>query len=148
MAIKDFLSLDDVIVDVRPPDKNRLLLDLSRRAATRLDLDQELVVTAILKREELGSTGTGDGTAIPHARIQDLKKPFAILARLGKPIPFDAIDGLPVDVVALLLLPVGGEQLNALAAVARKLRDPVIAEKIRRARDEIEMYRIVAAEQH
>jgi nitrogen PTS system EIIA component len=89
----------------------------------------------ILKREELGSTGTGGGVAIPHARIQGLTRSFGILVRLKKPIDFEAIDSQPVDLVFLLLLPPDpvGEQLNALASVARELRDPASLRTLRAA---------------
>lgn len=75
------------------------------RAAASLKLDPKLIAGKILKREELGSTGVGGGIAIPHARIHGVKRPFGLLDRMRKPIEFDAIDGEPVDIVFLLLLP-------------------------------------------
>ena len=142
MDIKDFLSPADVLLDVRAADKVRLLQDLSKRGAAALDLDAALVADAILKREELGSTGVGGGVAIPHARMEHVKRPFGILARLRKPIAFDAIDAQPVDIVFFLLLPTtpAGEQLNALAAVSRKLRKAEVFNVLRRASDVAEMY--------
>jgi len=133
MDIKDFLSPADTHVDLRAADKTRLLQELSRRAAVSLDLPAEQISAEILKREALGSTGTGGGVAIPHARIQGLTKAFGIFARLNKPIDFEAIDGRPVDLVFLLLLPANpvGEQLKALAAIARKLRDPACLRDLR-----------------
>jgi PTS system nitrogen regulatory IIA component len=137
MDIKDFLLPADVLCDLRASDKSRLLQDLSQRAAAALDLNGVLVADALLKREELGSTGVGGGVAIPHARLAEVEKPFGLMARLKKPIDFDAIDGQPVDIVFVLLLPASpaGEQLNALAAVARKLRKPEIASALRSASD-------------
>lgn len=137
MDIKDFLSPAGTLVDVPASDKSRLLIDLSTRAASMLQLNAETVATGILKRESLGSTGVGGGVAIPHARVPDLKKPFGILVRLQRPIAFDAIDERPVDIVFLLLLPTTaeGEQLNALATVARKLRDKATLRNIRTASD-------------
>jgi PTS system nitrogen regulatory IIA component len=84
----------------------------------------------------------GEGVAIPHSRIAGLNRPYGILARLRKPIAFDAIDGAPVDVVFFLLLPEGshGEQLNALAAVARKLRDKSTVKEIRNASSSATLY--------
>jgi len=119
MNINDFLSPNDAMVETRVLDKVQLLEELSRRAAARLQLAPDLVADAILKREELGSTGMGSGVAIPHARFRDLRKPFGLLARLRKPIDFDSVDGRPVDIVFLLLAPVAPEsdQLNALACV-------------------------------
>jgi nitrogen PTS system EIIA component len=147
MDIKDFLSPSNVLVDLRAPDKVRLLLDLSMRASAGLSLDAELVSKAILAREELGSTGMGVGIAIPHARIPDLKKPFGILACLKKPIGFDAIDTQAVDVVFFLLLPADASQehLHALATAARALRNPDLVTELRRARDGAEAYRCMAA---
>ncbi len=117
MDIKEFLAPSDTLIDVRASDKTRLLQELTRRAATILDLPAERISTEILKREELGSTGTGGGVALPHARIEGLKRSFGILARLNKPIDFEAIDGRRVDLVFLLLLPANPaeDQLKALA---------------------------------
>ncbi len=82
--------------------------------------------------------------AIPHARIADLKKPFGTLVRLKHAIDFDAIDGEPVDIVFLLLLPQSqGDPLNALASVARKLRDPEAVRRLRSAADDAELYRAI-----
>src|SRR5665811_1212659 len=124
MDIKEILAPSDVLVGIRTSDKTRLLEDLCRRAASILKIDADKITADILKREELGSTGLGGGVAIPHARIADVKKPFGLLARLKSAIEFDAIDRQPVDLIFLLLLPTAsaGEQLNALALVARTLR--------------------------
>src|SRR6188474_3404803 len=104
MQIADFLASDNVLCDVRASDKERLLDELTGRAANALRLDAASLADAIAKREQLGSTGMGDGIAIPHARIAALSKPFGVLARLRRPIDFAAIDGRPVDLVFLLLL--------------------------------------------
>jgi PTS system nitrogen regulatory IIA component len=80
-----------------------LLHDLAHRAALVLKVDDDTVFSALLKREELGSTGVGNGVAIPHVRLEQVKKPFAIMARLKHPIDFDSIDGQPVDLVCLLV---------------------------------------------
>jgi nitrogen PTS system EIIA component len=137
MDIKDFLSPADVQVDVRVSDKVRLLQELADRAANSLSLPTDRILSELLKREKLGSTGTGGGIAVPHARIPGLDKPFGILVRLKEPIDFDAIDGQPVDLLFLLLLPVPSdkEQLNPLAAVARMLRNADLVRKLRRSRD-------------
>src|SRR5215831_16275337 len=115
MDVKEFLSSSDILVDVRASDKTQLLQELARRAAASLNLAAEQISAEILKREELGSTGTGGGVAIPHARIQGLKRTFGILVRLKKPIDFQAVDSKPVDLVFLLLLSAesAGVQLNA-----------------------------------
>ena len=148
MKISDFLSAADVTTDVAAPDKQKLLEELARRAGLAVDVLPALVLSELLKREELGSTGMGGGAALPHARFHQVDKPFGILVRLRKPIDFDAVDGKPVDTVVLLLLPDApdGDRLGALASIARKLRDPVIMAALRRARDGAEIYRALSAE--
>jgi nitrogen PTS system EIIA component len=143
MKVSDFLSAADVTIDAAFADKQKLLEELARRAARRVDLDPLLILAELDKREELGSTGMGGGIAVPHARFQQLRQPFVTLVRLKKPIEFDAVDGKPVDTIALLLLPVArqGEQLGALACIARKLRDPLVMKALRKARDGAEIYR-------
>jgi PTS system nitrogen regulatory IIA component len=144
MEIRDILAPGDALIKARAPDKTRLLQDLAARAAAALNLEANLVATELLKREALGSTGTGEGVAIPHARIPELKKPFGTLVRLRHAIDFDAIDGQPVDIVFLLLLPQSqGDPLNALASVARKLRDPEAVRRIRNSTDDDELYRAI-----
>jgi nitrogen PTS system EIIA component len=143
MKISDFLSANDVLIGVAATDKKKLLAELARKAGTIVDVLPERVLAELLKREELGSTGMGGGVAIPHARFEQVRKPLGILVRLRKPLDFDAVDGEPVDIVFLLLLPEGapaGNQLGALAAIARKLRNPVTTQALRRARDTKEMY--------
>ena len=148
MDIGMFLAPENALVDVEASDKSRLLTELSVRAAKSCSLDSEQVSREILKREELGSTGVGVGAAIPHGRIAGLTTPFGILARLRKPIDFDAIDGKPVDLVFLLLLPTTatGDPLKVLAAVARKLRDAEALGALRRAEDGASLYAAMAAE--
>ena len=143
MKVSDFLFLADVSIEAAFADKQKLLEELARRAAPRVDLDPLLILAELDKREELGSTGMGGGIAVPHARFQQLRQPFVTLVRLKKPIEFDAVDGKPVDTIALLLLPVArqGEQLGALACIARKLRDPLVMKALRKARDGAEIYR-------
>ena len=145
MNIKQFLSPSDVAIDHRASDKAGLLKDLAARAASALKLPVEAVATEIEKRDELGSTGIGAGVSIPHARFREVKKPFGFLVRLKQPIEFDAIDGQPVDIVFLLMLPAASQldQLNALAAVARKLRDREVLRRLRTAKSATELYGVV-----
>jgi len=143
MDIKDFLQPAHVVLDLRVSDKTRLLQELARQAGSALNLPADRIASELSKRETLGSTGTGGGIAIPHARLEEVSKPFGILARLHRPIGFDAIDDKPVDLVFLLLLPARreGEQLNALACVARRLRDPEAVSQLRQATTAAELYR-------
>jgi PTS system nitrogen regulatory IIA component len=141
MKIEDFLSQDDVAVDVRSPGKAPMLQELAERAGARLNIDPARIALELQKREELGSTGVGAGIAIPHARMSEVSKPFGLIVRLKRPIDFKAIDGQPVDLVFLLLQPATAlSDLNALASVARKLREPERVQRMRDAADAGALY--------
>jgi PTS system nitrogen regulatory IIA component len=146
MQIKDFLTTSNVVIDVPASGKAALLSDLARRAAAELKLDADAVANAVGKRDELGSTGIGGGVALPHARLREIKKPYGLLARLKSPIDFDAIDAEPVDIVFLMLLPAASQldQLNTLAAAARKLRDGGVLNRLRKATTSAELYGAIA----
>ena len=145
MKISDFLSPACVMFDMRASDKSRLLHQLSTQAAAEVGLDAAEVSKQIAKREELGSTGVGNGVALPHARLRGLNAPFGLFARLRQGIDFEAIDDQPVDIVFLLLLPdvSNDSQLNALACVARALRDPEALQRIRRATDRDSLFQAI-----
>src|SRR5262249_33641394 len=103
------------------------------RAARLLAIDGQTILDALMSREMLGSTGIGQGVALPHARLSGLQRFFGLFARLERPINFDAIDDRPVDLVFLLLIPekAGNDHLAALAAVSRRLRDRDVAARLR-----------------
>lgn len=147
MKISDFLAPTAVMTDIAAADKQQLLAELARNAGSILDVQPDHILAELVKREDLGSTGMGGGVAIPHARFHQVNKPLGMLVRLKKPIDFDAVDGKPVDIVFLLLLPEasGGEPLGALACIARKLRDPTVAAALRGARDGAEIYRTLGS---
>src|ERR1700692_3034924 len=142
MKISDLLSPTDVLIDVRASNKRQLLQEFAVRTADGLGLRVDQVAPYLLKREELGSTGIGRGVAIPHARLPDLQRPYGLLAKLKHPIEFDAIDGQPVDIVFVLLLPAKVEsgQLEALALAARVLRPPENLIRLRDAKNASELY--------
>jgi nitrogen PTS system EIIA component len=146
MKISDFLTPSHVMLDLRASDKSRLLHQLSAQAAVEVGLDAADVSKQIAKREELGSTGVGNGVALPHARLKGLKSPFGLLARLRQGIDFEAIDDQPVDIVFLLLLPdaPNDAKLNALACVARALRDSEVLERVRGAPTREAIFQAVA----
>ena len=147
MKIAEFLAPADAAIDLRVSDKDKLLEELARKAAAKVHVPEAEIAAALVKREELGSTGMGNGVAIPHARFQRLAKPFGIVARLKQPIDFQAIDEQPVDIVFVLLLPTAseGEQLGALACVARKLREASELTKLRRAKNAADFYKALTA---
>ena len=138
MDISDLITKERIALDVRARDKPLLLLELARRAAAAgLHATPAAIATALQARERLGSTGLGKGFALPHARVEGLKDFFGLFVRLARPIDFEAIDGQQVDVVFLLLMPQdpGGQHVAALAAVARRIRDGDILQRLRRAAD-------------
>jgi nitrogen PTS system EIIA component len=145
MDLEDICQIADTVIDLSVQSKRALLHDLARRAASVLKVDDDILFSALVKREELGSTGVGNGVAIPHVRLEQVKRPFGILARLQHPIPFEAIDGRPVDLVCLLLLPTenGQTPLNTLAAVARRLRSAEVLEELRRAPNRVVFYNVM-----
>jgi PTS system nitrogen regulatory IIA component len=145
MKIIDLVRPQHVTVRLAANSKARLLKNLSGRAATATGLQSADIAQALERREALGSTGVGQGVAIPHARIPGLRTYFAELAVLDQPVDFDAIDGKPVDVLLLLLVPETGtaDHLAALASVSRCLRDRGTAAKLRRANTADEAYALL-----
>jgi PTS system nitrogen regulatory IIA component len=136
MDIADFIAQDRVALDLRGRDKSQLLRELAQRAAgAGAGVPAETILAALRSREDLGSTGLGRGFALPHARIDGLPGFFGLFARLARPIDYDAIDGDPVDLVFLLLMPAnaGNEHVAALAAVSRRFRDAETASRLRKA---------------
>lgn len=145
MEMIDLVKPEQVL-SLRAGNKTQLLHELTRRAAKALGLDVQVVLDPVTAREALGSTGIGAGVAVPHAKIPGLKHFFALFARLEKPVNFDAVDGQPVDLVFLLLIPAEGEKdhLAALACVARRLREPELARQLRLNAEPAALYEILA----
>ena len=146
MPILDFLSQDAVVPSLRARDKKHALQELAAHSARHLpDLAERDIFETLVQRERLGSTGIGDGVAIPHGKLPGLDRLFGLVARLEKPVDFDALDGQPVDIAFLLLAPegAGADHLKALAQVARLLREPGILERIRAARDASALYALL-----
>lgn len=145
MKVAEFLQPGDVLIDLDAPNKLKALQLLAKRAAAALGVGEQAVFEPLYTREKLGSTGIGEGAAVPHTRIAGIEKPFGLLARLTKPIEFDAIDDTPVDLVFVLLVPAAGgkDHLNVLAAVARQLRSPDVLKKLRQAQSAEELYAVI-----
>jgi nitrogen PTS system EIIA component len=133
MEVTDLLDPSGVIPNLRVTSKRQALQELARRAATLIGEDEHKVFESLWEREQLGSTGIGNGTAVPHGRIPGFKRMLTMFARLEKPIEFDAIDSQPVDLIFLLLTPAdaGADHLKALARIARLLRNRAMCAKLR-----------------
>jgi len=131
--IAELITPQDIVPNLRVATKRQLLQELAKRAAPLAGLDERAVLDTLLERERLGSTGIGAGTAVPHGRLPNLQRMFALFVRLEKPIPFEAVDDQPVDLVFLLLTPdnAGADHLKALARLSRLLRDQATCAKLR-----------------
>jgi PTS system nitrogen regulatory IIA component len=135
MDIIDLIAPEAVLPSLRMHTKKQLLQELAARAAQLSGIPERRIFESLLERERLGSTGMGQGIAIPHARIAGLTRILGVFVRLESPIPYEAIDDLPVDLVFLLLTPedAGADHLKALATVSRLLRSQTTCEKLRAA---------------
>ncbi|CAA7613074.1 Nitrogen regulatory protein [Candidatus Terasakiella magnetica] len=133
MEITDLISPAAVIPNLRATSKKQALQDLARRAAEITGLHERAIFDVLLERERLGTTGVGNGIAIPHGKLPSMERLYGLFARLEKPIHFDSIDEQPVDLIFLLLAPesAGADHLKALARVSRLLRDKSVCEKLR-----------------
>ena len=147
MELSDLIAPDRVIVGLRAGDKTQLLSELARQAAARISVDAHGILAALSARERLGSTGFGGGFALPHARVDGVEQLFGLFVRLAQPIDFAAIDGQPVDLVFLLLIPprAGNDHVGALAAVARRMRDQSTLQSVRKANGAANLYRVLAS---
>jgi PTS system nitrogen regulatory IIA component len=137
MDLATLLQPAQCLTDQRFSGKAQCLNDLAKKAGIVLGIEPGLIAGALNHRESLGSTGLGNGIALPHARLGAVAKPFCLLARLRDPLAFDAVDEKPVDLVCLVLLPASqsSEQLNVLACIARRLRDTTALAAMRKARE-------------
>ena len=135
MQLSDFLDFDAIKTALSGGNKRSLLQQLANLGGQRLGSDPA-PIASISEREQLGSTGFGQGVAIPHGKIEGLTRIYCLFARLAEPIDYKAIDGKPVDLVFLLLSPpdAGAEHLKALAAISRVTRHLPTLEKMRGAR--------------
>jgi len=133
MNLDDLVDAQSVLANVRAPNKKQLLQDLSQGLAKRVAIDHRIIFETLLQREKLGSTGIGQGIAIPHGKLATLGRVYGLFAKLAQPIDFDAVDGQPVDLVFVLLAPdhAGADHLKALARISRLLRDPEVVAKLR-----------------
>jgi nitrogen PTS system EIIA component len=133
MEIVDLITPRSIVPQLRAANKKQALQELAKRAAGMTGLQERTIYDVLLERERLGTTGIGMGIGIPHGKLPGLTRLYGIFARLERPIPFDAIDDQPVDLIFLLLAPenAGADHLKALALVSRLLRDRAICDKLR-----------------
>ncbi len=133
MEIGHLLTPDRVIPHLKVGAKKQALQELAKRAAQITGVHERAIFDVLMEREKLGTTGVGHGIAIPHGKLPALDRLYGLFARLDAPIPFDAIDEQPVDLIFVLLAPegAGADHLKALARVSRLLRDRAFCDKLR-----------------
>jgi nitrogen PTS system EIIA component len=136
MQLSEFLDFDAIKTSFPGGNKRSLLQQLANLAGQRLGLDSAAILSSLAERERLGSTGFGQGVAIPHGKIEGLSRIYGVFVRLGEGVDFKALDRVPVDLVFLLLSPpeAGAEHLKALAAISRVTRHGPTLEQMRGAR--------------
>jgi PTS system nitrogen regulatory IIA component len=151
MEIGDLLSSPaQVLPRLKVSSKKQALQELARRAAELTGVHERQIFDVLLERERLGTTAVGNGIAIPHGKLADVKAMFGLFARLDHPVDFEAIDEQPVDLIFLLLAPegAGADHLKALARVSRLLRDRGICEKLRGADQAEALYALLTDHAH
>ena len=146
MTLTDLIAPAAIIPALKVNGKKQAIQELAARAAELTGQSDRAILEVLLQREKLGSTGVGNGIAIPHGKLSKLGRLFGLFARLERPIDFEALDSQPVDLVFLLLAPeaAGADHLKALARVARLLRDPEITRKLRESGDADAIYAVLA----
>lgn len=145
MKISEIMSVNSIVLSIKANNKRQLLQELAKKASEVSGINDRTIFDTILERENLGSTGFGGGTALPHGRLEELNKVYGIFARLNTPIDFDSIDGKPVDLVFLLISPEssGADHLTALAQISRILKDEATCTKLRAAADKEEIHALL-----
>jgi PTS system nitrogen regulatory IIA component len=133
MDLSDLIQPGAIIPSLKASSKKQLLQILAEKAAELTGLSEREVFETVTQRERLGSTGVGNGIAIPHGKLPNISKITGVFARLEQPVDFEALDDQPVDLVFLLLAPenAGADHLKALSRIARLLRDPDMVAKLR-----------------
>ena len=133
MEINDLLVPEGVVADLKATSKKQALQDLAKRAAEVSGLHERAIFDVLMERERLGTTGVGNGIAIPHGKLASLDRLHGLFARLEQPSDFHAIDERPVDLIFVLLAPenAGADHLKALARISRLLRNNGICDKLR-----------------
>jgi PTS system nitrogen regulatory IIA component len=149
MRISDLIPPEDILLDVNVKDKAQALKFIAEELSIDRVLDPERVRAALTAREDLGSTGVGDGVALPHICLPELDTSVGLFLRVTPPINFDSIDDKPVDLICAVISPepekCGADQpLSILAALARLLKDKATADELRQARNASSVYKILS----
>ena len=144
----DLTSLlkDGVVLNSQSADSRKQVLHtLANAISDKLDIDSRDILDAVLERENLGSTGVGEGVAIPHARVEGLSAPVGAFVRLQEGVDFDAIDGRDCDLIFMLLAPhsSGADHLRALAQVSRTFRNADLRAMLRTTQTTADIFAVL-----
>jgi PTS system nitrogen regulatory IIA component len=147
MTLADIIDSSSILPAIKVQNKKQLLQDLAQALASKVAIDNRVIFERLLQREKLGSTGLGQGIAIPHGRLPTITRVYGVFARLEKPIAFESVDGEPVDLAFALISPdhAGADHLTALARVSRLLRDTATLAKLRGTETTEGLYAILTA---
>lgn len=146
MKITDFLHPEDIIPSLSVTTKAEVLAELAAMAVERQEgLDLGGVLHVLQERERLGSTGIGDGIAIPHGRLKDVKRLVIVFGRSRKGVDFDSLDGKPAHLFFLLLAPEGAasDHLKVLARMSRLLKEDRVRKRLMGAADGRDIFEII-----
>jgi len=149
MELEHILSEDSVVPCAKVTSKRQLLQLAADKAAAKTGLEAHEIFDTLVEREKCGSTGLGNGIAVPHGKMQGLEKVVGLFIRLDRAIDFDAVDDVPVDLVFVLLAPqgAGADHLKALSRIARTLRQESLVDQLRATRDATRLYALLVDQQ-
>ncbi|MBK8457988.1 MAG: PTS IIA-like nitrogen regulatory protein PtsN [Phyllobacteriaceae bacterium] len=146
MDLSDLIEASAILPALKANSKKQLLQILAEKAEAITGVPEREIFESLMQRERLGSTGVGNGIAIPHGKLAKVRALVGVFARLETPVAFDALDDQPVDLVFLLLAPegAGADHLKALSRIARALRDTAIVDRIRATGDAAAIHALLA----
>jgi PTS system nitrogen regulatory IIA component len=148
MNIGELLDRSAISLRASAANKRKALAVVAEIAARNFGLDAGDVLDALAEREATGSTGVGNGVAVPHAPLAGLQRMRAVFVRLEQPVEFESIDDQPIDLMFALFAPpnAGAEHLRTLARVSRLLRSAELREQLRKARTADAVHAILVQE--
>lgn len=145
MTLQEIVDARAILPQIKVQNKKQLLQELAQSLASMVAIDARVIFDVLLQREKLGSTGLGQGIAIPHGRLPSLNRVYGVFASLSHPVAFDSVDGEPVDLAFAMISPqhAGADHLTALAKVSRLFRDQAMVAKLRGTTSKEGLYAIL-----
>ena len=150
MTLLDIVDARAILPHLKVQNKKQLLQELAQCLSSLVAIDSHVIFEALMQREKLGSTGLGQGIAIPHGRMPAITRVYGVFARLSSPVNFDSVDGEPVDLAFAMISPLqaGADHLTALARVSRLFRDQATVAKLRGTTTPEGLYAIITEPVH